>query len=260
MNADVTIAERTWARDHARYERMAYGRIRMAFRDIALSIPQQNLNKAMYSAAIAANVDRERIISALESVWLPIAAETWGAQNRSIAEKIGIKQDLPPERLGRIIRQYIRRNRGRSIDSMVAGFTAYLVALVGELWDGADTMDSVIAAFKAYLIGELFYRWQSARIARTEATAAANYGRHVAASESGFTLKKTWMTMLDERVRDNAYPGFSHAMLHGFTIPANQLFTQNGVSLRFPGDPSAQPASRAAGMIINCRCMLVYDI
>lgn len=61
------------------------------------------------------------------------------------------------------------------------------------------------------------------------------------------SLKKTWVSLKDERVRS------SHRRLHGKSIHALSSFEVDGVSIKFPRDPSAP-----ADMTINCRCVLKF--
>lgn len=56
---------------------------------------------------------------------------------------------------------------------------------------------------------------------------------------------KTWITMLDDRVRD------LHHDVHGETIPFDATFDLDGVPSRYPGEPVG-PLDRW----INCRCVL----
>lgn len=65
---------------------------------------------------------------------------------------------------------------------------------------------------------------------------------------SGPNRSKTWMTSLDDRVRD------SHAVMHGVTVDIGDNFTVGGASMRGPHDPTAP-----IGEIAGCRCWLEVD-
>ena len=61
-------------------------------------------------------------------------------------------------------------------------------------------------------------------------------------------VKKTWCTMLDDKVRD------SHDYLEGMTVYRDEkFFTYDGDSARFPGD------FNLAENNINCRCYVKYS-
>lgn len=65
----------------------------------------------------------------------------------------------------------------------------------------------------------------------------------------GLSIKKTWSTMLDEKVRD------SHQFLEGVTIGLDEKFTSvSGFEAYAPGGFDAPEED------CNCRCELVYSI
>lgn len=82
---------------------------------------------------------------------------------------------------------------------------------------------------------------QPALIARLIAHAAVNAA--VVAANPG--VRKTWVTMLDDRVRD------THRPLHGATVAAAETFDVGGYPLSYPGQPIGPPE-----IWINCRCVL----
>lgn len=83
-------------------------------------------------------------------------------------------------------------------------------------------------------------------IARTETAKAWNGGAHEAAKQSGIAETKSWLSALDERVRD------THLAAHGQTVPLDQPFVVGGVEGEFPGEIAAAKES------INCRCIATY--
>ena len=90
------------------------------------------------------------------------------------------------------------------------------------------------------------------RNARTMVTAAENRGRldsYQQAEDDGIILKKTWLSIHDNRTRD------WHRDLDGVTIPLNQPFENAYGEIMFPGDPDAHPAN-----VYNCRCTMIADV
>lgn len=86
------------------------------------------------------------------------------------------------------------------------------------------------------------------RNARTMATGAQNAGRvdaYKRAEEMGINMEQEWRATLDMRTRHE------HRMLDGMRVKVGELFEVDGYSIRFPGDPNADPE-----MIYNCRCTL----
>lgn len=89
-------------------------------------------------------------------------------------------------------------------------------------------------------------------IAETETHRAINTGGLDGAEDyqrknPGKTVMKTWVTMLDDRVRD------THDYLEGATIPVSaRFYTYDGDSAMKPGD------FMLAENNVNCRCILRY--
>ncbi|MGG2460139.1 phage portal protein [Streptomyces sp. RGM 3693] len=83
--------------------------------------------------------------------------------------------------------------------------------------------------------------------AESAAIATVNGAADAVAAATKPSIKRTWQTRLDDRVRP------AHAAAEGQTLPVNEPFEMEGWPVRFPGDPLA-PLS----LIANCRCRLHY--
>lgn len=92
-----------------------------------------------------------------------------------------------------------------------------------------------------------YWEIRAERIARTESTAAYNYGALNSLALEGFT-HKMWNSTYDSRTRPE------HAALDGQVVSLNSQFMMDGYGLMFPGDPSA-PAS----LVVNCRCFITGE-
>ena len=94
-----------------------------------------------------------------------------------------------------------------------------------------------------------YSQFQSERLVRTEATAAANF----ATMQSATTIfpkeqmQKEWIASFDDRTRS------THSEADGQIVMANDTFFVGGSQMMFPGDPSAPAAE-----VINCRCSIAY--
>ena len=85
------------------------------------------------------------------------------------------------------------------------------------------------------------------RIAETEVHRDANESALATAKRAGAT-KKTWLTMLDERVRS------THEYLEGMTVGINEDF------YTYDGDHASAPGLfDLAENNVNCRCELVFS-
>ena len=87
------------------------------------------------------------------------------------------------------------------------------------------------------------------RIIDTESHRDYNTAVYEAAKESGISgLKKTWNTMLDDKVRE------SHRFIEGVSVGLEDLFyTDNDDSALFPGGFSLPENN------INCRCFVTLE-
>lgn len=89
---------------------------------------------------------------------------------------------------------------------------------------------------------------QLMRLAESEITRDYNSGIMDTGKASGLKLKKTWQTMMDERVRD------THDFLEGVTVPFDEkFFTYDGDSAMGPGG-FENPENN-----VNCRCGLMLS-
>lgn len=87
------------------------------------------------------------------------------------------------------------------------------------------------------------------RNARTMTTGAENAGRvdsYKRAEKMGIKMEQMWIATLDDRTRHE------HRQLDGMRVVVGEPFEVDGYTIRFPGDPQAEPE-----MVYNCRCTLV---
>jgi SPP1 gp7 family putative phage head morphogenesis protein len=112
-----------------------------------------------------------------------------------------------------------------------------------EAYQKGETIDEIAARIRSVFN---ISNSRAKTIARTEIIGAANAGRGLAISRSGFK-EKEWFTAMDEKVRSQ------HQLQHGKTVKVGHPWVMSdGSSLRFPGDPNGP-----AHQVINCRCIEV---
>lgn len=88
--------------------------------------------------------------------------------------------------------------------------------------------------------------------ARTAMTGAQNAGRVIRLRDAqalGIQVNKEWMCTLDGRTRD------AHRYFDRMSVPIDKPFKYDGMSIMYPGDPTAD-----ASLVYNCRCTLVADV
>lgn len=89
------------------------------------------------------------------------------------------------------------------------------------------------------------------RISSTETVSAWNaaaLGFARAATATGISFTKQWVTRRDDKVRE------AHRDVAGQSKPIGEPFHVAGVAMQYPGDPTAP-----AALVINCRCVLRID-
>lgn len=88
-----------------------------------------------------------------------------------------------------------------------------------------------------------------ARAAIYSASDSGAYCAGLEAERSGVEIEKTWLAIMDMRVRP------SHSHLHGTTIPLDEKFHGYHGLLRYPHDPEAPPQE-----IYRCRCRMAVHL
>lgn len=130
-------------------------------------------------------------------------------------------------------------------------------------YNSGRVQSAILAAIMAgvaleKLSGSVAETMSSARMRETTAYArAAIYGASdsgaycagLEAEQSGAEIEKTWLAIMDMRVRP------SHSHLHGTTIPLHEKFHGYYGVLRYPHDPEAPPQE-----IYRCRCRMAVHL
>lgn len=111
----------------------------------------------------------------------------------------------------------------------------------------ADNQDLTISQQASLLEDNNFNRSRALTIARTESTAAANYGASLGNADADYETNKQWMAVMDANTRPD------HVDADGQTVANDELFIVGGESCMFPGD-----LSLSAKECVNCRCTAVY--
>lgn len=181
----------------------------------------------------------------LKSVYADVSVKFGRAILRKLPEQI-----VPQRNVLSIVEQealsYLDEIVSDKIDLIHSTTSKRVVSAIhSAVEDGAD-LDGIAKAINK----ELSDKARLNTIAETETIAAANIGAQKAAANSGYELKKRWVTQLDSRVRDH------HSFAHGQEKHIDEPFIVMGEKLEFPGDSRTASASNT----INCRCVESYVI
>lgn len=247
-----------WLRYHRIYERKSYRIIREALRD-SINVNWDNVNESTYELDVRLNIDREKIKEGYREMYFSIGLLHGKRTGRDIQRMIDREQkafSLPSftnifRNLVAVFIETIAPTRILSVEQTMAN---YLVKIMADKLREGMTIREVSAYMDKMVKGRNFYKWQALRIARTETTAAANFGAIASAEDIGVEVEKEWMSAEDSRVRYKPKDQFDHRVMDGVRVGEYQEFIvpgPNGTSdyLMYPGD-----AIGRAGDVINCRC------
>lgn len=140
------------------------------------------------------------------------------------------------------------RSRARTSMARVSATTQRIInrVIVQGVKDGDERED--IATQIEVRTGGQIGEARAAVIANTEVHTAANAGELEGVRSLDIPLRKEWLSMNDELVRED------HQDVNGDEVELDDTFDVGGEALQYPGDPNGSPAQT-----VNCRCVMVYN-
>lgn len=191
---------------------------------------------------------RESVRRTLEADWRS-AAELFGNRLLSDAAKWhGPKEIKLEDVFENSVRNWIATWGAQKVVQITSTTEAQIKGLIMEgVEEGLGT--DAIARMMRQKIPQLS-QVRSHVIARTETHNAAGFGNDAAARSTGLDLDKEWISVNDDRTRDD---DFDHVTPDGQTVGLHEKFVISGEEMNYPGDPSA-----SAGNVVNCRCVAGY--
>jgi hypothetical protein len=211
--------------------------------------------QAVVGAVAGGSFDVETVIDSQAGAW----EELFTAVYRAIIEDFGREtvKDITGRALesrefdpwGDSVKAWVKR-RGADAVEDIKKTTKKAVRKV--LVDGLDEGWDMRRIAKA--IGEKYATWEGGTgayramlIARTEVHAAASYGAHESARQSGVVDEKAWLSSFDPpRARED------HMAISNQWIPFDQPFRMpDGAEIDHPGEGPAEH-------VVNCRCVEMF--
>lgn len=239
-----------WLRLHRSYEKKSFTIFRKALRETAKDIPFDRITENDYKLLIESVVTDDKIKQAYFKVYFEIGTLHGRRVGRGINREM---KNFLPDYFTQLYRSFLTNwityNAGFKITSVRQNLVDYLITEIQKGIAEELTIRQIAKKMQELVNSRNFYRWQALRIARTETTAAANYGASIAGEVSGIVLEKEWISSRDARTRRRPEDKYDHWQLDGVKVEEKGLFEDRGAFLRFPGDPTAP-----AGAVINCRC------
>jgi HK97 family phage portal protein len=234
-------------------------------RGVAVKVSQvfANQRRAVVKAVAGGTVDTDVVIERSTPEWETVIA---GVQRAVIADFGGqVAEDLKGGRsLGGVetradaytfdpwsekVKEWVRRRTADDVekiqDTTKKAIRKTILAGMDEGWDMRQISKAVEADFELWESGGGAYR--SMLIARTEVHAAASYGSHESARQSGVVTEKAWLSSNDPpRARE------SHMKISGQWIPFEEDYVLDGdVRMAAPGDGPPDE-------VVNCRCVELF--
>lgn len=241
---------RRWMIQHRGYEKLAYSIFLESFRDVANKIPFNFINESNYEIIIQSTISRQTISESYFKVYSEVGKIHGQRVGKSINKQI--KEFTLSSFLNQFeknLLEWLFNNAGTRIVSVRDTYAKYIVDFIGKGILSDMTLVEVVRELEKAISSPKWYRWQLLRIARTETTAAANYGSTIASTISGVATDKVWISAVDARTRKPPKSSYNHLAMNGTRVPQFEKFNVNGDLIDFPGDPKGK-----AQNIINCRC------
>lgn len=249
MNKELT----TFTNLHALYEVKAYRRLLKEFRKLIRNIDLTFVNPDTIEAVLKLNINTESMAKVMEKLYLDIGLQYGRLVVKSLPEPptqikaLSPKYALFSETFRRYIVMYFQTQGGSAITSLVDTMIDEVMKVFVKAQQEFLTMNEIIKEVTKTINSPTFYRWQAARIARTETTFAMNSAKEKAFDGSGYPYEKIWFTRMDGKQRD------THAYMNRKKVDANEKFLVGDSYLSFPGDRNG-----SAKEVINCRCTFGY--
>lgn len=236
---------------HRRYEAWAYKKLRKFFRewpkDLVLIGPPES-----WKAQIDSQLDIGDLIELYVEIYTVIGlkhGERIGRDIDDMSKAFNLNRFKDNHRWDVI--KYLQDQGLKRIISIKRTYVEHLRDLIATDYDLDLSIGEIRRIVRSIVGHRNFYQWQAARIARTESTAASNFGAIKSAKTFGFRVVKEWISGQDARVRRKPLSRFDHLAMDGVQVPQEQpfIFNDGEDAIQFPGDPTGEP-----GNIINCRC------
>lgn len=245
-----------WLQLREKYERLGIRLFRKATRKALQGIPD-NLSEFGYPAQIEVGIREEPLREALTQFYYTVGLSHGKRINKAIKKEMTKRFVIPgfEDIFAQDVAQWIRDNGGKKIVSMRQGLAYLVTQYIAKGLEDGKSIDTISRELHKSFGGTRFYRWQLERIARTETTAAANFGALRAGENAQIETGKRWISSHNGRTR-RIMKGdlYDHYAMHRVTVagiktPFEVPGARGADLLQYPGDPKGRAAN-----VINCRC------
>ncbi len=198
--------------------------------------------------AIGTNPTEAKFRKMLLTVWtevgLPFAKVEFNTL-KSVYHDLQTKQEFDESEFIKELKKFLGANAATRITGMNDATKDIIKRILQEAADEGLGTEETARLLRDQL--KLRNKVRARVIARTEITAASNFGAQQGAIMTGLKLLKEWIAANDSRTRDD------HSSVDGQLRKLNKAFNVGGSAMQFPGDPSG-PAEQ----VVNCRCTVAH--
>lgn len=235
---------RAWLELHGGYERKAYKRFKAALKEQIAPVVSYLKNYGVPSAAVVDMlVTKKPMQSAYKDVYVSVGVKHAGyTRNQINATARAMKSSsLFSDGWRKLMEVFFNDYSSKRISDVTDTTRERVKKLL------ADNTDLSISQQASLLESDDFTRARALTIARTESTAAANYGASLGAESADFETNKQWLAVLDSNTRPD------HVAADGQLVGNDEMFIVGGFQCLYPGDLSLPPQE-----CIQCRCTTLY--
>jgi len=243
--ASVTKYRQKWLKYHNSYEKRAYKELQKVFSKYNSKVINIDFKESTIKKQLESVVNENDMFNTYYHIYFNVGV----AHGQRVGKDINVelKKDFTIPKFmvlfEKDLPKYLRTYGITRIQQVNKTYLDDVFALFNKrLLDGKTLKETTAEVFKV-MKSPRFYKYQAERIARTETTAAANYGAVQSGAVSGYEMQKRWISALDKRTRD------IHGSTNGQIVNEKEPFLVGGEQLLYPGDPNG-----SAGNVINCRC------
>ncbi len=240
----------SWLRLRDKYEKKMFSVFRTGLRRTALKIPFNILSESNYITLIDLTVNENEIKTSFLESYFFVGSHYGNKVGKGINRELKrFDASFFGDSFRGILLQWLESNAGYKIRSVRETLAQHLIDMIGNGIKEGTTVRDLSIQMEKYINSRAFYRWQALQIARTETTAAANFGAVTANRQSGVVTEKEWISSIDARTRRRPDDKHDHVEMDGVKVGPDALFNVQGDAMLFPGDPNG-----SASNVINCRC------
>ena len=237
---------------HKSYEKRVTKELVKTFRSLAKAVEFKGNDPTTFASQINSQIELEPLMIAYVKIYTEIGKKHGERVGKEFNDETkAFTSDEFLSNFEKAVVQYLHQFGLKRVVTVRKEFikyiTDYITKQMGQEW----SIPKLSKAIEKMVDSRNFYRWQAERIARTETTAASNFGALRAGDSTGFIMEKEWLSGHDARTRRKPESEYDHWEMDGKKVGWNDGFIFNdGMDvLQYPGDPTGE-----AGNVINCRC------